>query len=415
MITADPGWDQELAQYAVDPKVKAATREKYNFRPFQEATPSKSKVSTVELDALDFSTFKEGPEGLASRQELADQLEKSLTKYGFFKIINFGLSEDQIQEILSVGQSIFEESEETKKEYFAGEHNLPEEADKPLGVIRGSGYKTKGYWKYTNNTPDNVELFNVRHFTQPETFFSRIQYPEFATANLDTIAYFFNYIHRSVLYRVARLLDLILELPENTIYERFFKVSPGDLLHTSNGNARFLLYHPVSDDYNESAFSTWMRGHSDQGALTFILSQPILSLQIRDYETNEWKFVTHTPGALVVNIADMVQQLTGGYFRSSIHRVVTAPEDQRQFFRNTALYFSNLRPDSFLDPEALESPKLNRLGINRDTTLPRITALQWDTAKGEYFNQKAENRTTNLTLFGRESVGSLIGEEVSAK
>lgn len=412
--SATPGWQEELAKYAVDPAVKAASREKFHFRPFEEAPPSNIDNETLELDAMDFSKFQEGPDGLESRQRLADQLERSLTKYGFFKIVNFGVSKEQIEEILSLSQSTFEEPEEVKKQYIAGEHNLPEEADRPLGVVRGTGYKPLGYWKYTKSTPDNVELFNVRHFGQYDTFFNKTRYPEFVRANLDDIAYYFNFIHQVVLFKVTRLIDLIMELPEGTVYENYFKIFPEDLTRSSNGAARFLLYHPVTDQYNKDAHSIWMRGHSDSGALTFILSQPILSLQIRDYETNQWKYVTHTPGALIVNIADMFQQLTGGYFRSSIHRVVTAPEDQRQYYRNTAIYFCSMCPDTYLDPEQLQSPKLERLGITRDLSLPRITARQWEDEKGRFFNTTSSNRTKNISFFGRESVGSLIGEEKPA-
>ncbi len=51
--------------------------------------------------------------------------------------------------------------------------------------------------------------------------------------------------------------------------------------------------------------------------------QPILSLQIRDYFTGEWKRFRHRPGGLIVNIGDTMEFITGGN-KSSIHRVVFA-------------------------------------------------------------------------------------------
>lgn len=35
---------------------------KYKLRPFIEAQPSKSNIKPVELDAIDLSLFREGPE-----------------------------------------------------------------------------------------------------------------------------------------------------------------------------------------------------------------------------------------------------------------------------------------------------------------------------------------------------------------
>ncbi|VEU23109.1 DEKNAAC104107 [Brettanomyces naardenensis] len=402
-------WKAAIAEHKVDPKVKAEARKKFHFRPSEDAPTSKiAPENTVQLEAIDLSKYKEGEEGLPARKELADQLEGAVTKYGFFKVTNFAPKE-LLEQLFSLSQSTFEEPDEVKKQFFAGEHNLPHEKNRPLGVVRGSGYKPAGFWKYTENkTPDNVEFFNIRNFTQFDTFFNKTEYPEFIKANLDDIAYYFNYVHHEVLRKVLNLIDLILELPEGFLYENYFSVVQGDLANSPDGSARFLLYRKVTDEYNEKTGNIWMRGHADQDALTFLLSQPILSLQIRDHDTNQWKYVTHTPGALIVNIGDMFSQISGGYFKSSIHRVVTAPEDQRQYDRNTALYFCNPVPTTYLDPDAVHSPKLDRLGYKRDAKLERITAAQWDDKKGEFFNRVSENRTKDFTLFGRPTVGSLV-------
>lgn len=408
-------WQSELKAYAVDPAVKLEARKKFNYRPFVEAPETKCKENTLEIEALDFSTYKEGPKGLQSRQKLADQLEQALTTYGFFKVVNFGLSNEILQEVLSISQSTFDEPEDVKTKFLAGEKKLPEEEERPLGIVRGSGYKPKGYWKYTEDTSDNVEFFNFRQFLQFDTFFNRIEYPEFVRDNLDFIAFYFNYIHREVARRVSTLIDLILELPEGTVYNKFFAApQTKNITESPDGFARFLLYHPTSDDYNEHAHNIWLRGHSDGSALTFILSQSIMSLQIREYETQQWKYATHTPGALIVNIGDMFQQITGGYFRSSVHRVVTAPEDQRKYYRNTAIYFCNTTPSAYLDPEYVGSPKLERLGIRRDASLPRVTGGQWDDAKGGFLNNKSANRTNGISFYGRQNVGSLVVDDKGA-
>lgn len=400
-------WQSKLEEYKVDKDLKERSRKDNNFRPFKEAPPSNTSPSElVELEAIDLSKYKDGPEGLEERKKLAATLERGLTTYGFAKLTNFGVPQEKIEEILSLSQSTMEVPDEIKANFVGGEHDLPEEAEqgRVLGVVSGSGYKPLGYWKYENNTPDNIDLFNFRHFAHYDTFFNRIEYPEFVRNNLDDIAYYFNYLHYEVLRKLSNLIDIILELEEGSTYQ-LFKINQGDILNSSNGFARFLVYHPITDEYNQNTDSTWMRGHTDQGAFTLILSQPILSLQIWDYEAEKWKYVTHTPGALVINVADMVQQLTGGYFKSSIHRVGTAPPDQRQYNRNTAIYFSNVIPGAQLDVDTLNSPKLRRLGYARDPSAPRITAQQWDDEKGRFFNRYSAEKTDDINLFGRPVVG----------
>ncbi|VEU21989.1 DEKNAAC102993 [Brettanomyces naardenensis] len=414
MTTKTEDWQSELKKYEIDPEHKAQVREKFNFRPFKEAAaPTELPKNIVGLEGLDFSKFQEGPEGLEGRKELAAQLEEAVTEHGFFKILNFGISQEIIDQILSLSQGTFDEPQEVREKFVAGEHNLPEEKDKPLGPIRGSGYKPLGHWR-TNGIPDNIDIFNFRHFTHYDTFFNRTQYPEFVKANLDDIAYYFNFIHREVLRKVAILLDIILELPEGTIYRDYFSVKPEQLTNSPDGFGRFLLYHPVSEDYKKKTNDIWLSGHTDGGALTFILSQPILSLQVQDYDTKEWRYVSHTPGALVVNIADQLRQLSGGYFKSSVHRVVTAPDNQKNYHRNTAIYFSNVTPRAYLDVDELKSPKLKRLGITYDKSVERLTAAEWDDLKGEYFNNRDKNWYEKETIRGRESIGSLREEKIPA-
>lgn len=392
-------------------EIKREINKKYNLRPFKE-TPSELKedYDLIDLPAIDLSQYRIGKEGLASRKKLASELEESLKEHGFFKLVGHGINEEVFDSLRSLGQSAFELPEEEKSRFLAGTQCIDGEKNRELGVIRGSGFKPRGYWTYANDTKDNVEFFNVRHFLHDDIFFNRLQYPEFVRNNLEDISNYFKYLHFEVLKKVLNLIDLILELPEGTLWSKHFKVVDNDIDNSGGGFGRFLLYHEVDKDYNTSTNNTWMRGHTDATALTFIVCQPILSLQIREYKTQEWKFVSYTPNSLVVNIGDAFQQLSGGYFKSSIHRVVTPPEEQSNYKRNTIIYFCDPSWNTYIDPEELNSPKLDRLGIKHPKNLKRITFGEWDEEKGKFFNRKSSTQTKPLKIFGRESIGSLITE-----
>lgn len=115
-----------------------------------------------------------------------------------------------------------------------------------------------------------------------------------------------------------------------------------------------MLYHGMSADDEKKTKGDWLRGHSDASSLTFITPQPMASLQFRDYHDGQWKFVGYRPNALVVNLGDRFevrpaffdsstqsslralmrcrscpQFLTGSFAKSTIHRVVAPPADQR--------------------------------------------------------------------------------------
>jgi isopenicillin N synthase-like dioxygenase len=79
---------------------------------------------------------------------------------------------------------------------------------------------------------------------------------------------------------------------------------------------------------------------SDLGSFTLLFRQPVAGLQIQDPVTDEWKWVKPQDATLTVNTCDALQLLTGGYVRSTIHRVVPPPKDQQHVDRLGLLYFS---------------------------------------------------------------------------
>lgn len=383
---------------------------KYNLRPFIKASPDvKGNYETIDLPAIDLSLYKEGSECFESRRKLAIILEESLKEHGFFKLIAHGIEKEVFDNLKSIGQSIFELPEEEKSKLIANSQCIEEEKNRNLGIVRGAGFKPKSYWTYANETKDNMEFFNVRHFVHKGIFFNRLTYPELVRNNLDDISDYFRYLHFEVLKKVLNLIDIVLELPEETLWNNYFKVVDNDIDNSGGGFGRFLMYHEVNKDYNKATNNTWMRGHTDATALTFIVSQPILSLQIRDHKTQKWKFVGYTPNSLVVNVGDAFQQLTGGYFKSSVHRVVTSPYYQRRFKRNTIIYFCDPSRNTYLDPEELSAPKLDYLGI-KSNLKRRVTFGEWDDAKGKIFNKKSNTQSKPINILGRESIGSLIPE-----
>jgi isopenicillin N synthase-like dioxygenase len=62
--------------------------------------------------------------------------------------------------------------------------------------------------------------------------------------------------------------------------------------------------------------------HTDFGAVTLLLQDEHPGLEVQDRETGEWIEVPPNPAAYVVNMGDIVTRLTGGLYKSSIHRVV---------------------------------------------------------------------------------------------
>ena len=87
--------------------------------------------------------------------------------------------------------------------------------------------------------------------------------------------------------------------------------------------------------------------HEDINLLTLLPAAdgPGLELQLR---SGEWISVPHSPGQLIVNVGDMLQEATGGYLPSTSHRVAAPDTEQPAVSRMSLPLFLHPRPDVVL-------------------------------------------------------------------
>lgn len=131
---------------------------------------------------------------------------------------------------------------------------------------------------------------------------------------------------------------------------------------------------------------TFLRGHSDILGLTFITSQPILALQIKDFFSGGWRYVNHRPNSLIVNVGDLLEFILGGHFKACLHQVVDPPSDKRAYKRLVIIYFCNPSAQAELDPELIESQKLALLAYSKHDKhkdWEKIHFSDWNSTKGK--------------------------------
>lgn len=143
---------------------------------------------------------------------------------------------------------------------------------------------------------------------------------------------------------------------------------------------RYMKYHPRSAEEDVKTGNIWAKGHTDYNTLTFLFHQPVAGLQVLQNpdDNTSWRYVKSEPGAIIVNIADALEYLSGGFLKSTVHRVVRPPADQAEKPRLSLIYFA--RPEAAVRMEPLPSPLLQRLGIQ----VPEhyLKALEGVTAEG---------------------------------
>ncbi|PTB35173.1 hypothetical protein M441DRAFT_94014 [Trichoderma asperellum CBS 433.97] len=264
---------------------------------YHQVPETAHELDWADLVTLDLSQFEE----LGGKARLAKQLQEAIQKIGFFYITNFSLSQEQVDRQFAIGKEVLQLSTEEKLKYRAR-------------IEKGgySGYKPLG-------------LRFIPAYERPQ--------PEIINQNRHEIETFARHIHDHIVGKLLILCAIILELPENYFLNHHRYNVKLDC------HLRYMKYHPRLEEENQALDNLWVKGHTDFGSFTLLFRQPVCALQVRTPEGN-WRWVRPYPESITVNLADSLEFWTNGFLKSSIHRVVAPPPDQRDLERLGVLYFA---------------------------------------------------------------------------
>ncbi|KAH0831823.1 2OG-Fe(II) oxygenase family oxidoreductase [Fonsecaea pedrosoi] len=310
---------------------------------FVPVEPTKEKLDYADLDILDFSLYKDTP---ADKKELAKQVHKAMTSHGFFVIVNHGISEETIERIVDIGHTILSRTPQEEKERLRAD--LTGKGEYP-------GFKPRGIWKTLGGTPDRIEQFNVhRDMTTHEQPKTLEPYREEVQEFIDTV-------HKDILYKILRLFAISLEIGD----EEFFVKAHSYNKHDESW-FRWMEYYDIPAEGGADEKKLWLGGHQDLTSISLLFSQPMATLQVRDYgDESQWKFIPHIPGAIIVNAGEPMMWWTGNYYKAAVHRVVEPPTDQRNHDRSSVFYFVVPNDEVVINTLLEESPVLQRHGVRK--------------------------------------------------
>ncbi|KAK0370969.1 flavonol synthase [Colletotrichum limetticola] len=346
---------------------------------YHQVPETKYELEWADLVTLDLSKFDQ-PGG---KEALAKQLFDAIQTIGFFYIVNFGLSQGDVDRQFAIGKSVFELPTEEKLKYRADLENGGYNGYKPLGLRVSVRIVVMEMvlviflmlnlviQEIRPGVFDNTEIFNIPKFIPA---YERPQ-PEVIEKNRAEIEHFARHIHNEIVNRLLTLFAIILELPEDHFAARHRYDEA-----LSDCHLRYMKYHARDVKTNERLENVWVKGHTDFGSLTLLFRQPVAALQVRGKDGN-WKWVKPYNGSITVNVADALEFLSNGFLKSSIHRVVAPPPDQAGIDRLGVLYF--VRPEDSLELRPVQSKVLQRLGYNsnENAAVAGITAGEWVKAR----------------------------------
>jgi len=134
-------------------------------------------------------------------------------------------------------------------------------------------------------------------------------------------------------------------------------------------NMTLLHYPPQAPD----AAGFGIHPHKDTDALTILVPDKVGGLLVRKRGVDEWLNVRAPADALVVNIGDLLELWSGGYFVSTPHKVVNRSGSERYSFP----YFAVPRYDVVVEPLLERQPGFTRTGVHVGDVSREVWRTNW--------------------------------------
>lgn len=234
------------------------------------------------------------------RPGLAAQLRSCCCEHGFFYLVGHGISPELMERLERLSQEFFDHSVEQKMSLRMD-----------LGGRAWRGYFRVGE-ELTSGRPDQKEgLYFGQELADdhPDVragtpLHGRNLFPDFVPGLSAAVLEYIQAV-TELGHTVLELVALSLDLAPDYFRQRY----------TADPLVLFRIFH-----YPPGNADGWGVGeHTDYGVLTILRQDQVGGLQVKS--PAGWVDAPPVPDSFVCNIGDMLDRMTGGFYRSTPHRV----------------------------------------------------------------------------------------------
>ncbi|THC90093.1 hypothetical protein EYZ11_010457 [Aspergillus tanneri] len=315
------------------------------------------------------------------KSDLVNQVRQACQDHGFFQIVNHGIPVDILEAIFQQTCDLFSLPLDVKERYNIGTNNRGYEHLRAQNFEkRGPGDLKEGFFIGKDIPPDHPSVLAGKFSQGPNKYPQEIRDPDLFRSVVDRYHAIMSDLARGILKVLAQTLGL----PE-TWFDGF--------CHEPVATLR-LLWYPAQE-VTASSHERGIGAHTNFGAVTILLQDNNGGLQVWDRESSEWADVVPMPGALVVNLRNMMMRWTNDRYLSNLHRVI----NRSGRVRYSVPFFFSGNPDFIVEciPSCYDE-------INK-AKYPPITVQEW--MRGRYADTYGRSQEKAMEELSSEATAAL--------
>ncbi|HET7899955.1 MAG TPA: 2-oxoglutarate and iron-dependent oxygenase domain-containing protein [Candidatus Nanopelagicales bacterium] len=319
------------------------------------------ETSTGAIPVVDLSLFHGAPD---QREQFLADLRQAAHGVGFLYVVGHGVPQQVVDDVFSAA-----------REFFA----LPLEERQAIDNLASPqfrGYTRVGY-EHTNGRPDRRDQLDIGverpalDLGPDDPAYLRLigpnQWPQ-GQPELKRAVLAFQDAAQRVSKEMLAAFAVALGQDEH-YFEQWFDSE-------SHNHLKVIRYPGRGDEVLDDQ---GVGAHKDYGFLALLVQDELGGLQVQSLD-GEWLDAAPIPGSFVVNIGEMLEVMTSGYLRATVHRVVSPPGDTDRY---SVPFFLGPRLDAEMPVMPLP-PELaaEARGVELDPDNPLIAHFGENTLKG---------------------------------
>ena len=249
---------------------------------------------------------------------------KSLSSTGFAVIYNHGLDIDLIEKTYSDWRKFF--TMKNKNNYLFDYE------------------KQDGYFPFKSENALGSESKDLKEFFH---IYSWGRYP-------DEISAYTKSMRHQLLNLGSELLDWLDDYAPHRVRKNF-SMKLSEMIKDSGQNLLRIIHYPPVKDKDSDKGAIRAEAHTDINLITILIAEPGLQVLTQD---KKWIDVKLKKNSIVVNIGDMLQECSKGFYKSTVHRVVN-PIASKNISRYSMPLFIHPRNEVILSDKLTAEDYLN--------------------------------------------------------